>query len=167
MIIRILTLIPIVLLSACGFTPMHDPGLGIGHSVTNNIDIHMVEPADLEDQEGAFWLQQALFDRLGDNSNGAHVLEIRPDYRKSGAGITADDVATRLTLTVNARYALKDKKDGKVLDKGRITYSSVYGATREPYGQESAYKVTLKNVSREAADRLIVELASYYASAEK
>ncbi len=154
-------------MTACGFTPMHDPGLAIGQSVMNNIDVEIIESPKLEDQEGAFWLQQALFDRLGDNSSGEHILEIRPAFQKAGAGITADDVATRLTLTVNAGYQLKNKKDGKVLDKGRITYSSVYGATREPYGQESAYKVTLKNVSREAADRLIVELASYYASAEK
>ena len=156
-----------LLLSACGFTPVHDPGLAAGSSAMKNIDVYVIEPASLENQEGAYWLRQSLVDRIGDNNDGNHVLELRPTFRRTGAGITADDVATRLTLRANVPYKLIDRKTGDVLETGSVSYSSVYGATREPYGQESASEVTLRNVSREAADRLVIELASYYAKADK
>ena len=132
-----------------------------------NIDVNVIEPTSLQNQEGAYWLRQSLVDRLGDNNAGTNVLELRPTFSRSGAGITADDVATRLVLRANVPYRLLDRKTGEVLDSGLVRYESVYGATREPYGQESAYKVTLQNVTREAADRLVIELASYYAKADQ
>ena len=151
------------MVSACGFTPMHDPGLGLGSSAMKNIDVNLIETGNVEDQEGGFWVQQHLHDRLGDNPAGVHILEIEPKVRRAGLSISSDDVARRYDLTITAKYKLIDRKTGDVLDSGSVDSVSTFGSPTDPYGEISAGKNTLQNVARDVSDRLIIELATHFA----
>lgn len=154
------------LLSACGFTPMHAPSLGEDGAAFKNIKIDLQKDPNLANDEGAFWVQQSLFDRLG-TTGEKHVLTIVPKFRRRGVGISSQDVATRYDMRVTVGYVLKDGKSGKTLDRGSVVATSTFGAPANPYGRAAAEQSATKNVSKEAADRLIVRLAAYYADAEK
>ena len=152
-----------LMISACGFTPMHEPGLGLGSSTMKSIDVNLIETGNVEDQEGGFWVQQHLHDRLGDNPAGAHILEITPKVRRAGLSISSDDVARRYDLTISAAYKLIDRKTGDVLETGSVDSVSTFGSPTDPYGEISAGKTTLQNVARDVSDRLIIELATHFA----
>ena len=163
---KILLSAALLTLSACGFTPMHAPMAANGDLAFKNIQVDLVAPEKLTDDEGAFWVQQALYDRLG-TSGKAHILSIRPTFIRRGLGISAQDVATRYDMQVSLSYTLTDAKTGDVLDTGNVLATSTFGAPVDPYGRASSEQTATKNVASEAADRLITRLAAYYANAEK
>ena len=161
----ILTLAAITL-SACGFTPMHAPQLGDDGRAFENIKIQMLGSEDIANSEGAFWVEQALYDRLGKNGE-KHILTVKPVFARLGLGISAQDVATRYDMAILMDYKLKDAKTGKELTRGRIRSTSTFGAPRDPYGRAASEKSATKTIAKEATDRLLVRLAAYYANAEK
>lgn len=163
---KILILSAALTLSACGFTPMHAPQLGTDGAAFKNIQIDVVEAADIANQEGTFWIQQALRDRLGDNGE-KHVLEVKPKFSRRGLGISSQDVATRYDMIVTINYKLMDSATGDVLDKGKLSATSSFGAPRDPYGRSVSEQTAMQNVSKDAVDRLVVRLAAYYAKADK
>ena len=153
-------------LSACGFTPMHAPQLAGGDLAFKNIRIDMVEPDDIAHDRGAFYLQQALYDRLGTSGN-KHILSISPKFTRAGLGISSQDVATRYDIKVSMPYTLKDAKSGDVLDSGNITALTTFAAPIDPYGREASEQTATENIARNAADKLLVRLAAYYSNADK
>ena len=148
-------------LSGCGFTPMHAPQAADGSLAFKNIAVNLVDPEDIAHDEGAFWLQQSLFDRLG-TSGSKHTLEISPKFARPGFGVTSEDVATRYDMRITVRYRLLDTVSGDVLDQGSVNAVSTFGAPRDPYGLTTAEKNATQNVAREAADHLLIRLAAYY-----
>ena len=155
-------IVPLALtLSSCGFTPMHAPVGGQSLSAFKNIQIEMVEADDIADSEGTFWLQQALYDRLG-TSGGSHILSLEPSFRRSGIGLTADDIASRYDMEVRVKYSLEDVVTGDILDKGTVTAKSTFGSSRDPYSRIPSEKDTLQNVTKTAADRILTRVAAYY-----
>lgn len=155
-------------LSACGFTPMHAPQGDDGNPALKNIQVDLVHPSTGAREAGAFHLQQALLDRIGSaSSSGSHRLTITPKFTRAGFGVSAQDVATRYDVSVDMPYKLTDVKTGDVLDKGNVSAITTFGAPIDPYGREAAEQSATQNIAREAADRLLIRLAAYYAKAEK
>ncbi len=148
-------------LVGCGFTPMHAPLASDGSLAFSDIQVKLNDPKGVEYDEGAFWLQQSLFDRLG-TQGAKHILEVSPRFSRPGIGVTSDDVATRFDLRVSVRYKLLEASDGKVLDNGVVNAVTTFGAPRDPFGRDAAEKNATQNVAREAADNLLVRLAAYY-----
>lgn len=155
-----------LLLSACGFTPMHAPQLGTNGTAFKNIQVDVTESKDIANQEGTFWMQQALYDRLG-KTGRVHVLSVTPTFYRRGLGISSRDVATRYDLVVDVTYRLTDAKTGDTLDSGDLTATSSFGAPDDPYGRSISEQTATKNVAKDAVDRLVARLAAYYANAEK
>ncbi len=149
-------------LTACGFTPMHAPGGSAGLTAMKNVDVEIADTNDRADQEGAFWVQQHLQDRIGVSPQGAHILKLDTGVSLRALSITSDDVAKRFDLRNQVKYQLIDRKSGDVLDKGTVEATSTFGAPNDPYSTESARTETLRNVSREVADKLMIRLATYY-----
>ena len=109
---------------------------------------------------------QRLRDRIGENT-GKHVLTLDPTHFRSGFGVNSIDVSSRFDSTVRVNYTLAEAKTGSVLTKGSVTAVSTFGAPVDPYGLVAAEKSALQQTTKEAADRLLVKLASYYANPEK
>ncbi len=153
-------------LSACGFTPMHAPQIGADGAAFKNIQIDVTDSQDIANQEGTFWIQQALYDRLGTQGR-THVLSVTPEFNRSGLGVSAEDIATRFELRVSLNYRLIDSKTGDVLDSGSLSTSSTFGAPNDPYGRSVSEQTATQNISKDAVDRLIIKLAAYYANTDK
>lgn len=163
---KFLVLSAALTLSACGFTPMHAPQLGTDGAAFKNIQIDVVEAVDLANQEGTFWLEQALRDRL-DGNGEKYVLEVQPTFSRRSLGISAQDIATRYDMIVSINYRLLDTATGDVLDTGSLSATSSFGAPLDPYGRSVSEQTAMQNVSKDAVDRLVVRLAAYYAKADK
>lgn len=154
-------------LSACGFTPMHSPqALSVnGTQPLEMVTIDMEDGKDVNDKEAGFYVLQRLRDRVG-NHDGKYTLTVSPTWRRGRLGISANDVASRYDGTVTATYTLTEKKTGNVLDKGRVTAVSTFAASRDPYGVIAANDNAIQTTAAEAADRLIIKLASYFSKAK-
>lgn len=149
-------------LTACGFTPMHGDAMGGTHGAFNKVRIETTDGRDAGDKKAVFYVQQRLADRIGVNANTPHVLEITPRLRRTRIGLTSDDVASRYDQKLDITYKLMDAKSGEVLDRGRVSSISTFGAPIDPYGLVSADNNATQQLAKEAADRLIIKLAGYY-----
>lgn len=162
----LLSLAALSLLTACGFTPMHAPSTGASGISFEDVNIKITDGTDQGDKEAGFYVMQRLRDRIGKNT-GKHVLTLKPSLYRAGFGVNSIDVASRYDSTVTINYTLEDAKSGKMLTTGSVTAVSTFGAPQDPYGLIAADKSALQQTTKEAADRLLVKLASYYANPDK
>jgi len=155
-------------LTACGFTPMHAPQTlsADGAQPLEMINIDMKPGKDVNDKEAGFFVLQRLRDRMGTN-DGKYTLTVSPSWRRGRLGISANDVASRYDGTISATYTLTDNKTGNVLDTGRVVAVSTFAASNDPYGVIASNDNAIQSTAAEAADRLIVKLAGYFANAKE
>ena len=160
-------LIPFVLLlSACGFTPMH--GASGAAAPLANIDVQMIKGSSVVDNQAGFFVTQRLRDRIGTrNETAPYTLEITPTYRRRRLGLTNADVASRYDISVTASWVLLDSKTGDTLEKGRSVSTVTFGAPAGPYGVITADNVGVEQSSKETADKLVIQLAQYFARDDK
>ncbi len=155
-----------LLLSACGFKPVHSTGKIADTPAFKSIKIELVDPDRAAQKEAGYYLQQHLYDRLGKNA-GPHVLRLETRSGRRPYGVTASDVATRYDLIMRVNYELINSVTGKKLDTGDVTSTSTFGSSRDPYARISAEKNASEQVARDAADRILIRLAAYYNDPDK
>jgi len=153
-------------LTACGFTPLHAPATTSSGINFEDVSIKITDGADQGDKEAGFFVMQRLRDRIGENT-GKHILTLNPRLNRSGFGVSSIDVASRYDSTVTVKYSLADAKSGKILTSGSVSAVSTFGAPTDPYGLIAADKNALQQITKEAADRLLIRLASYYNNPKK
>jgi len=152
------------LLSGCGFTPLHGTTGGAAAPLAK-VDIQLQEGTSVVDNQAGFFVNQRLNDRIGVQSDSApYALKITPLYRRNRFGLTDSDIASRYDITVTARWELVDTKSGKTLDKGNTSSTTTFGAPAGPYGVITADNVGVEQAAGETADKVILELAKYFAA---
>lgn len=150
-------------LTGCGFSPLH--GTTGATAPLANINVQMQKGANVVDNQAGFFVTQRLRDRIGTETDEApYMLEITPNYRRSRFGLTDADVASRYDITVTADWVLLDSENGKTLDAGRALSTVTFGAPAGPFGVITADSVGVEQSSRETADKLVIQLARYFAS---
>jgi len=93
-----------------------------------------------------------------------YKLIIIPTYRRARFGLTDSDIASRYDITVSARWDLLDSKTGDSLDRGITSSTTTFGAPDGPFGVITADNVGVEQAAAETADKLILELAKYFAA---
>lgn len=162
MMIRTFTLsLAALALTACGFTPMHSPSAA--GTTLRDISVQLDKGSDVADNQAGFFITQRLRDRIGVDGE-RYRLELTPGYRRSRLGIRDDDVASRYDVTLRSRYELYDAKTGELLDKGSVSSITTFGAPSGPFGVITADDQGTRQAAQEVADRLVVELAKYFAN---
>jgi LPS-assembly lipoprotein len=153
-------------LSACGFSPMH--GSAGATAPLANMVVQMEKGSDVVDNQAGFFLAQRLRDRIGVSSDAApYTLNITPRYSRRRLGLTSGDVASRYDVSVTATWDLIDSKSGKSLEKGRTVSIVTFGAPEGPYGVITADNVGVEQSAKETADKVIVQIARYFAEENK
>ena len=160
--LRLTTLIlTSALLTACGFKPMHAPASLSGTSgMYENVAVTS-EGNDKID----FLIKQALRDRMGAQNNSLYTLNIDSKVQRRTLGISEDDVASRYDIALTTSYTLTERKTGDIVLRDRVSAVSTFASPRDPYGTISAEDNATEQVSSEAADRIIVRLATYFEKA--
>lgn len=161
----LISFLALPLLTACGFTPLHATPNTASAVSFEDVSIKITDGADEGDKEAGFFVMQRLRDRIGENT-GRHILTLDPRQSRRGFGVNSIDVASRYDSILSVNYTLKDAKSGSLLMTGSVRAVSTFGAPLDPYGLIAAEKSAVQQITKEAADRLLIKLASYYANSD-
>lgn len=158
-----LALLLSVILAGCGFSPLHST-TGANAPLAN-LNIEMNKGPNVVDNQAGFFMVQRLRDRVGTESDIApYTLQITPNYRRRRFGLTDGDVASRYDITVTANWVLLNAANGKTLKKGRTLSTVTFGAPAGPFGVITADSVGVEQSAKETADKVVIEIARYFAS---
>jgi LPS-assembly lipoprotein len=146
-------------LAGCGgFTPLYG-----AQSVSPRLSaIDVVQP----DGRLGFYMREYLDDSLARDHGQAPVyrLTIANSELRVPRGITISNVASRYEVDLTTNYTLTEIATGKQVTKGHISVNVTYDVQNQPYASLSAQQDGERRVAEQAADRLRLELASYFAS---
>jgi LPS-assembly lipoprotein len=146
-------------LAGCGgFTPLYG-----AQSVSPKLSaIEVVQP----DGRLGFYMRESLDDSLARDHGQAPVYRLTIANRELRVprGITISNVASRYEVDLTTNYVLTEIATGKQVTKGQISVNVTYDVQNQPYASLSAQQDGERRVAEQAADRLRLELASYFAS---
>lgn len=145
-------------LSACGFTPLYAKyGVATGLSQVDVV---------AHDGRTAYLLRERLNDALG--RDPAQPPAYRLDYDlqevRIPRGLGPDNAASRYELNVRVDWKLTDLATGQQARGGRTDVMVTYGAADPPYAGVAAQQDGQERAAAEAARRIRLELAQFFAA---
>ena len=148
-------------LAGCGFTPLYASGgvtAGLSH-------IDVAAP----DGRTAYLIREKLDDELGRDKTmpPAYRLDYTVGERRDPRGLGADNAASRYELTVDVDWKLTDTAGGAEKTHGRTQVLITYDAVDAPYAGIAAQSDSQERAAAEAARRIRLELAQYFANANR
>ena len=144
-------------LAGCGFTPLYAaPGVTPGLSA-----IDVITP---QGRTGHL-LREELDDALGRD------LAVPPAYRldlyygqaRIGRGLRVDSVVSRYEMVLEVQYQLVDLRTGARAHAARVQAEVTYDTVDQPYAGVAAQQDGEARVAAEAARRIHLDLASWFA----
>ena len=154
-------LLSAMLLSACGFTPLYaTPGVT---PALSHIDVVVAKGRT------AFLLGQSLDDAFARDRETApaYRLNIQITERTFPRGLTIANVAERYESHLLVNYEPIDLGTGKTLTKNQDSVEVTYPSTDQPYAGVAAQQDADQRAADEAAQRIRVDLAVFFANRAK
>lgn len=145
-------LMPVLLLSACGFTPLYQQG-GNARLAAHNIHV------DVADDRFGYHLRRALEDRLGHPTSPEYILKVASRSERIGLGLSGTNVASRYDTRVTLDYVLEQAKGGTIITQGQRVVSASYDGPYSPYAVMSAAQDAEVRAAEQAAQILEVDIA--------
>ncbi len=110
-------------------------------------------------------LSEDLQDNLAiDRSKPAiYRLALAVDENRYARGLSEENVATWYELSLRVSYSLVDVESGQTLTAGVMPVNVSYNAAADPYAGIVAQQDGQRRAAAEAAQRIRIELASYFA----
>jgi len=157
MIIRnLLLVVSALLLVGCGFQPMYGAGSNAGMLRSVIIDIPGHERADQV-------LAESLRDQFGPRTQGGdYRLSAEIFMSASGLGVGADDIATRMALSMQVLYTLTDAQTGEIVLQDAVRSEASFDLPAQPYAAEIARRDAEERAARDAAQRISLRLARHF-----
>jgi LPS-assembly lipoprotein len=145
-------------LGGCGFTPLYAaPGVS-----PNLSSIEVARP----DGRTGFLMGQFLDDDFAkDRSQApAYRLLLKTRETRIPRGIRVNNVASRYELQLGTTYTLIDLKTRAPVASGVVQVSVSYDSADQPYAGIAAESEGQQRAAEQSAQRIRLELASYFAS---
>jgi LPS-assembly lipoprotein len=148
----------ILVLAACGFTPMY--GSGSNNAVA---ELDRVEIALIRDQSGVY-LRNLLIDnfyRDGYPSSPTHLLQItNMEEDETNLDITSSSEATRKQIRIDASLALIDRATGQTVLSRRIYALASYNVLGSQFttrvSENDAREAALNDLARQIESQLVL-----------
>lgn len=154
--LRILAALSLMLIGACGFTPMYSSG---AKSAAEGLD--KVEIALIPDQSGVY-LRNILIDhfyRDGYPASPTHTLRVygmKED--ETNLDITTSSEATRKQIRIDATMELVDRQTGKVVLSRRLSAVNSYNIIGSQFttrvSESDAREAALGDIARQIETQL-------------
>ena len=146
------------LLAGCGFTPLYAaPGVTPGLS-----SVQVVTP---EGRTGHLLSEDLQDDLAADvGKPPLYRLALDVDETRYARGLTTERLATWYELSVHVRYSLIEISSGRTLTAGIMPINVSYNAANDPYAGIVAQQDGQKRAASEAAQRIRIKLAAWFAS---
>ncbi len=149
------------MLAGCGFSPLYDKrSCGGAQAVSGGAT---VEVARIDDRIGQV-LRNDLRDRLnpsGRKSTPLYTLVVVVDESLSQLVIRRDAASTFSRVRVSARYTLRDRENGEILDKGRASAAAAFNIVESGFANISAERATRIRAAREVARNIHTRLSLF------
>lgn len=145
-------------LAACGFTPLYAvPGVSPSLAA-----IDVVAP---QGRVGEL-MREELDDALGRDLGVPPAYRLDLYYRtdRVGRGLRIDNVVSRYELVLNVEYRLVERAGGRELKRGRIKSEVTYDSIDQPYASIAAQQDAEVRAAADAARRIHLDLASWFAA---
>lgn len=154
---RVFFLSALLLLSACGFSPLY--GTHGGYAVKHHFNAVFI--GNIPDQEGQY-LRNALIDRFYRNGRPAdpqYTLEVaKVRQQRRDLDITKSSSATRAQLRLDTKIILKDNKTGETLLARDLLAVTSYNILQSQFttrvSQEDAERSGLDDLARQIEQQL-------------
>jgi LPS-assembly lipoprotein len=147
-------------LAGCGFAPLYaQPGV-----VSNLAAI------DVEAPQGrtGFLIRQHLDDQFAKNrSAAAYHMRLALGEARYPRGVRIDNVATRYEYVLTATYDLVSTSSGALAKRGTVRVEITYDSADQPYASVAAQQDAADRAAEEAARRIQLELATWFANGAK
>ncbi len=143
-------------LGACGFSPLYaQPGVNSGLSA--------IQVAAPEGRVG-YLVGEALDDSLGRGAGApAWRLDLDLTEQRFPRGLRVDNVATRYEYVLSAAYTLRAAATDAPAKVGRVRVELTYDSADQPYASVAAQQDAQERAAHEAARRIQLELAAWFA----
>lgn len=153
--IRLITVLCLLLIGACGFTPMYGAGSN-GSGIDTGGALSQVEIALIPDQEGVY-LRNLLIDNFyqdGYPSNPAYILTVAQiGQAVQDLDITIESEATRKQIRLATSFTLTDRGTQKVVLSRNITALSSYNVLGSQFttriSEDDAREAALNDLARQ------------------
>jgi LPS-assembly lipoprotein len=145
-------------LGGCGFTPLYAaPGV--------NPKLASIQVSRPDGRTG-FLMGQYLDDELGKDraETPAYRLLLKTNEVRIPRGIRVDSVASRYEVDLNTTYTLIEVATRKIVTAGLVKVNVTYDSADQPYAGIAAEQDGQRRAAEQAAQRIRMELASYFAS---
>ncbi len=146
-------------LGGCGFTPLYATG-GVSPSLSA---IAVITPSGRTGHLLSEDLQDDLATARG--KQPLYQLDLALDEKRYARGLSFEQVATWYELSLRVSYSLIDLSSGKTLTSGVMPVSVSYNAAGDPYAGVVAQQNGQQRAASDAAQRIRIALASYFAGA--
>ena len=146
-------------LGGCGFTPLYATG-GVSPSLSA---IAVITPSGRTGHLLSEDLQDDLATARG--KQPLYQLDLALDEKRYARGLSFEQVATWYELSLRVSYSLVDLSSGKTLTSGVMPVSVSYNAAGDPYAGVVAQQNGQQRAASDAAQRIRIALASYFAGA--
>ena len=149
------------LLGGCGFTPLYAQA-GVTPAMSH---IEVVAPKG----RASYLLAQSLDDALGKDRDAApaYRLNVKVVERTFSRGLTLNNIAERYEDHLRVTYDLVDISTGKTLKSAVEPIEITYAATQQPYAGLAAEQDAEERAVDQAAQRISLDLAAYFAGKSK
>lgn len=156
---RILTVLSLLLISACGFSPLYRTN---GIKTTNLTAAVKIEP--IADYDG-YLLQNFLTDGLNPNK-----MDVAKKYKLivhlnapsiSEQNIQDDNFSSRERMTLTASYQLMDIKTAETVINTTSSATGAYNIATDAYATWMAQKKVRENLIKMLADRITLHVISF------
>ncbi|GLQ20564.1 hypothetical protein ACFFUB_00760 [Algimonas porphyrae] len=160
-ILTLLAMTAALLLSGCGFKPVH--ATSAGQTSFNDIRLVVEEGDDEIDRQAGFQIRQRLRDRVGTSTQASYILTVRPSSTRIPLGLTGLDRASRFDSNLYAYWKLTEADKTEILASGTVNSATTFAADDDPYRLNATDNAARERVARDVADKLLVDLALYFA----
>lgn len=144
-------LLAVLGLAGCGFAPAFVPG-GSAAQWQNAVIV------DAPETPMGFRMGARLRETLGAPSAAKFTMMIAPQAAPVPATITEEGDITRLNLTGNATWQIKELATGAVVEEGLVQTFTSYSATGSTVATQAAETDALERLSVALADLIVQQL---------
>jgi LPS-assembly lipoprotein len=155
---RVILILSLLALSACGLHPLYGGGTSGPVAAT----LRSVQVTAIPGKSG--WLMRnKLVDRLGESGSGTarYRLDVTLDDNITSFGLRSDRAATQERRTLRARYQLVDLSNGTVVLDATSGSDTGIDIVSSEYATVAAEQTALENLSDLVAGRIVARLALY------
>jgi LPS-assembly lipoprotein len=145
-------------LQGCGFRPLY-AAEGVSPKLSA---IDVTQP----DGRLGFYMRQYLEDSLARKAGEPAIYRLGMINREVRVprGITISNVASRYEVDLSTSYTLTEIATGKSITKGQVSVNVTYDVQGPPYASLAAQQDGERRAAEQAAERVRIELASYFAT---